>query len=42
MSDLKFVNSVLKKKTSIKLLGVMLNGNISWKEHIKAVKSKTF
>ena len=40
MPDIKFVNSVLKRKASIRFLGVIVNGNISWKEHIKLVKSK--
>ena len=38
LPDLKIVNNVLKKQTSVKFLGVMLDGNISWKEHIKTVK----
>ena len=38
--DLKIVNSVLKRQTSIKFLGVMLDENISWKEHIKTVENK--
>ena len=35
LPDLKIVNNVLKRQTSIKFLGVMLDENISWKEHIK-------
>ena len=33
--DLKIVNNILKRRTSIKFLGVMLDENISWKEHVK-------
>ena len=40
LPDLKIVNSVLKMQTSIKFLGIMLDENISWKEHIKTVENK--
>ena len=40
LPDLKIVNSVLKRQTSIKFLGVMLDENISWKGHIKTVENK--
>ena len=42
LPDLKFANSPLKRQTSIKFLGVMLDENISWKEHIenKTVKQQ--
>ena len=40
LPDLKIVNSVLKRQTSIKFLGVMLDENISWKEHTKTVENK--
>ena len=40
LPDLKIVNSVLKSQTSTKFLGVMLDGNISRKEHIKTVENK--
>ena len=40
LPDLKIVNNVLKRQTSIKFLGVMLDENISWKEHIKTVENK--
>ena len=42
LPDLKFANSALKRQTSIKFLGVMLDENISWKEHIenKTVKQQ--
>ena len=40
LPDSKIVNSVLKRQTSIKFLGVMLDENISWKEHIKTVENK--
>ena len=40
LADLNIVNSVLKRQSSIKLLGVMLDENISWKGHIKTVENK--
>ena len=40
LPDLKTVNSVSKRQTSIKFLGVMLDENFSWKEHIKTVENK--
>ena len=40
LPDLKIVNSVLKSQTSIKFLRVMLDENISWKQHIKTVETK--
>ena len=40
VTDLKFVNSLLKRKASIKFLGVMLDENVSWREHIKTVDNK--
>ena len=40
LPDLKIVNSVLKRQASIKFLGVMLDENISHKEHIKTVENK--
>ena len=40
LPGLKIVNNVLKMQTSIKFLGVMLDENISWKEHIKTVENK--
>ena len=40
LPDLKIVNSILKRQASIKFLGVMLDGNISWKEHIETVENK--
>ena len=40
LPDLKIVYSVLKRQASIKFLGVMLDENILWKEHIKTVENK--
>ena len=40
LPDLKIFNRVLKRQASIKFLGVMLDENISWKEHIKTVQNK--
>ena len=39
-TNLKIVNSVLKRQTSINFLGVMLDENILWKEHIKTLENK--
>ena len=39
-TNLKTVNSILKRQTSINFLGVMLDENILWKEHIKTVENK--
>ena len=45
--DLPFVlpklfinNQVIKKQSSIKLLGILLNENLSWKEHLKLTENK--
>ena len=40
LPDLKFFNSALKSQASIKILGVMVNENISWKEHNITVENK--
>ena len=40
LPNFKTVNSVLKRQTSFKFLGVMLNENILWKENIKIVENK--
>ena len=40
LSDSKIVNSVSKRQTSFNFLEVMLDENISWKEHIKTVENK--
>ena len=40
MTELKIGNSIIKRKFSVKFLGVMLDENISWKEHIKTIKKK--
>ena len=42
LTDVKIVNNVLKRQTSIKFLGVMLDENISWKEHIKTLESNSY
>ena len=34
------MNKPNERKNSIKLLGVLLDGNINWKDHIRAVKKK--
>ena len=38
--ELKLGNSVIKRKSSVKFLGVMLDENISWKDHIKPIEKK--
>ena len=40
LPELKFFNSALKSQASIKILGVMVNENISWKEHNIPVENK--
>ena len=37
---LKIADSNIERKTVIKLLGVMLDENISWVEHIRTVETK--
>ena len=38
MPELKIGNSIIKRKSSVKFLGVMLDENISWKDHIKTIE----
>ena len=40
MSGLKIGNTIIIRKSSFKFLGVMLNENISWKDHIKVIEKK--
>ena len=40
MPQLKIGNSIIKRKSSAKFLGVMLDENISWKDHIKTTEKK--
>ena len=40
MPELKIGKSIIKKKASVKLLGVMLDKNISEKDHIKTIEKK--
>ena len=40
LPDLKIFNSALKSQASIKILGVMVNENISWKEHNITVENQ--
>ena len=40
MPELKIGNSIIKRKSSVKFLGVMLDENISWKDHIKTIEKK--
>ena len=40
MSELKISNSITKRKSSVKFLGVMLDENISWKDHIETTGKK--
>ena len=40
MSELKIGNGIIKRKSSVKFLGVMLDENISWKDHIKTIEKK--
>ena len=38
MHKLKIGNSIIKRKSSVKFLGVMLDENISWKDQIKTIE----
>ena len=38
MPELKTGNSIIKRKSSVKFLGVILDENISWKDHIKTIE----
>ena len=40
MSELKIGNGISKSKPSVKFLGVMLDENISWYDHIKTTEKK--
>ena len=40
MPELKIGNSIIKRKSSVKFLGGMLDENISWKDHIKTIEKK--
>ena len=41
MSELIIGNSIIKNKPSVKFLEVMLNENISWKDHIKMIEKNS-
>ena len=38
--ELKIGNSIIQRKSSIKFLGVVLDENISWEDHIKTTEKK--
>ena len=40
MPELKIGNNIIKRKSSIKFLGVMLDENKLWKDHIKTIEEK--
>ena len=41
MSPKLFVNNqVIKRQSSIKFLGILLDENLSWKEHLKLTENK--
>ena len=40
LPELKIGNNIIEKATSIKFLGVMIDENISWRDHIKTVENK--
>ena len=40
MPEMKLGNNIIKSKSSVKFLGVMLDENISWKDHIKTISQK--
>ena len=40
LPELKIGNNIIEKATSIKFLGVIIDENISWRDHIKTVENK--
>ena len=40
MLELKIGNSIIKRKSLVKFLGVMMDENILWKDFIKTIKKK--
>ena len=36
-----FIDNQVKRKSSIKFLGILLDENLSWKEHLKLTENKT-
>ena len=40
LPELKIGNNIIEKATSIKFLGVMIDENISWRDHMKRVENK--
>ena len=40
LPELKIGNNIIEKATSIKFLGVMIDKNISWRDHVKTVENK--
>ena len=41
MPELKTGSSIIKRKLSVKFLGVMFDENMSWKNHAKTTEKKT-
>ena len=41
LPDLKIANNSIERTTSIKFLGVMIDENITWGDHIHAIEKKT-
>ena len=42
LPELKTGSNIIEKATSIKFLGVMIDENISWRDHIKTVENKLY
>ena len=40
LPDLKIANNEIERKKAIKFLGVMLDENVNWQEHIRTVENK--
>ena len=40
LPDLKTVNNSIKRTTSIKFLGVMIDANITWEDHLHTIEKK--
>ena len=41
LPDLKIANNAIERTTSIKFIGVMIDENITWEDHIHKIEKKT-
>ena len=40
LPTMKFNNTEIKRENSVKLLGVIIDENLTWKNHIKVIENK--